>query len=572
MWNLQDVAWSCCIATTLFAGCNAKSATTGTPEVRPVDEASIARTESPIIAFTDVTKDSGIDFVYQNGSEAGNDSILESLGGGVALVDFDLDGRHDIFLPRGGGFEGARIFGLPGALYRNTGGLRFEDVSGPAGGGFPALHYSHGCFVADYDNDGFPDLLVTGYGGLQLWHNKGDGTFIERHSECGLNDKLWSSAAGWGDVDGDGCLDLYVAHYAKWSFDNHPRCNGPRPELREICSPRAFEPLPDILYRSVGDGTFVDYSAEAGLRLDGKGLGVALGDIDLDGDTDIYVANDTTDNFLYLNNGRGTFEEAAALNGVAVDDRGTPNGSMGVDFGDYNLDGLPDIWAANFEVESFALYRNDGNALFVHVSQATGITALNGLFVGFGTQFTDLDADGDEDLVVTNGHVINYPRNAPIQQLPLVLLNSGGKRFVRLDFANSYFSKPHIGRGLAVGDLDDDGDPDLVFANSQEPVALVRNDTPGNRQWLRVRLLGKQSNRDAIGAMLTLQTSQGDMMRMVKGGTSYLSHSDNRPYWGIPQGAKLNSLEIRWPNDRIQQVKDLSVNRTITVVEEMPPD
>ena len=201
-----------------------------------------------------------------------------------------------------------------------------------------------------------------------------------------------------------------------------------------------------------------------------------------------------------------------------------------------------------------------------------GITALNGLFVGFGTLFTDLDADGDEDLVVTNGHVINYPRNAPIQQLPLVLLNNNGKRFVRLNLTDSYFSTPHIGRGLAVGDLDQDGDPDLVFANNHEPAALLRNDSPENRQWLRVRLIGRQSNRDAIGSVLLLRTSQGDMMRMVKGGTSYLSHSDIRSYWGIPKGAKTYSLEVRWPSGEIKQIDNPALGQTISVVEETRPD
>lgn len=576
MYTWTSLAAWCCLVL-LCGGCRREPAglnAVPTTAVSPRENGGPGAAEQSAVSaaaaklrFTHVAESAGVAFEYQNGREAGHDSILESLGGGVALVDFDLDGRLDLFFPGGGGYEGRQTRGLPAKLFRNEADWRFRDVSTAAGGGFPTSYYSHGSFVGDYDNDGFPDVLVTGYGGLQFWRNLGDGTFVESHVEAQLLDTLWSSAAGWGDVNGDGWLDLYVAHYVNWSFDNHPFCVGPRPDLREICSPRSFEPLPDALYLNAGDGTFRDFTEEAGLRPDGKGLGVALGDIDLDSDLDIYVANDTTDNFLYLNDGAGHFQEVGALSGVAVDERGTPNGSMGVDFGDYNLDGLPDIWVANFEVESFALYRNDGNNLFLHVSQATGITALNGLFVGFGTLFHDLDRDGDEDLIVTNGHVINFPRSAPVQQLPLVLLNNEGRRFVRLNLPDPYFSAPHRGRGLALGDLDNDGDVDFAFSNNHEPAALLRNDSTDDGGWVRVRLIGRRSNREAIGAVLILKTTEGPRLRMIKGGTSYLSHSDLRPIWGLPAGARVTGLEVHWPSGQVQTIEHIRTGDTTHLLE-----
>jgi hypothetical protein len=281
-----------------------------------------------------------------------------------------------------------------------------------------------------------------------------------------------------------------------------------------------------------------------------------MADVDLDGDVDIYVANDTTDNFLYINDRSGVFKEVGGISGVAVDERGTPNGSMGVDIGDYNLDGRPDIWVANFEVESFALYRNDGNGQYLHVSRATGVTALNGLFVGFGTAFLDADLDGDEDIVVNNGHVILHPRSAPLLQEALLLVNHESKLYRRHFFpSDSYFSKVHAGRGLATGDLDADGDFDMVFTNNLESLAVLRNDTKtGGNQWLQVELIGRQTNRNAVGAILTLETSQGKQLRLVKSGVSYLSTCDRRLLWGFPKGVTPKTVSIQWPSGKTQQM------------------
>lgn len=497
----------------------------------------------------------GLAWTYRNGSEQGHSTILESLGVGVGLCDYDGDQRLDVFLPGGGRFgDSLNPEGLPSALFRNLGSGVFSAVTSQAGV-TDARRFTHGVAAADYDNDGCCDILVTGYGGLQLWRNQGDGAFQDVTEESGLSaDRLWSSSAAWGDFNGDGQLDLYVAHYVNWSPANHPVCPAPIKGEREICSPRDFLPLPDSLFLSDGQGGFRDLGSTAGVSSEGKGLGVVLGDIDLDGDLDAYVANDTTENHLYINDGRGQLTETGLAAGVATDDRGIPDGSMGVDIADFNRDGRPDLWVANYEREAFALYRNEGQGQFLHVSQLTGITALGGLFVGFGTSFFDVDLDGDEDVFVANGHVIKYPRTAPRRQLPLLLENQAG-HFVRVEFPRGeYFGEPWEARGLAAGDLDDDGDVDLAIAHVNEPTRLLLNETVSAQASLSVRLVGTQSNRNAIGAHLLLVTPEGAQLRLVKGGGSYLSQSDYRVVWAVPPHATSQRLVIHWPSGVQQQL------------------
>ncbi len=519
-----------------------------------------------VVRWNDVTRQSGIDFTYRNGREARHYSILETLGGGVALVDFDGDHRLDVYFPGGGRYQDRAILGRPGALFRNVDGARFENVTLPAEAAASA-HYSHGCQAADYNDDGFRDLLITGFDGLQLLVNQGDGTFVD--SPVRLNDRLWSTGAAWGDLNGDGWLDLYVAHYVNWSFDNDPRCPGPTPDQQDYCPPKMFEPLPDAVFWNDGQGGLLASDRrEPWLRADGKGLGVLMADANLDGRTDIYVTNDTTDNFLYLNRGDGVFEEVGVLHGVSGDETGSPDGSMGVDLGDFNRDGMPDLWVTNFEAEPFALYRNEGQGLFLHVSELTGVNTLGGLFVGFGTAFLDVDGDGWEDLAAVNGHIMDFPWAASVRQLPLLLHNQRGQSFARLAFPpDTYFSTPHAGRGLAVGDVNDDGALDLAISNNEEPAALLYNATQQKNPWLRVRLIGRQSNRDAVGARLVLHTSEGDQTRLIKGGGSYLSQSDLRLFFGVPANAKVNGLTVDWPSGQTQQVKQVTVPGDLTLIE-----
>ena len=553
---------------------------------RPSVLEPVTATVGPLLNLTDVTSRSGFEFVYDNGRAAGHRVILEVVGGGLGTFDYDGDGRWDLFCPGGGEF-GAQdeehplppsitrpsISGLPSALFRNLGDWKFVRVTEQAGIG-QAPFYTHGCSAADFNGDGFTDLLVTGYGGLQLFQNQGDGRFIEVRRRSCLLDDSWSTSAAWGDLDGDGHLDLYVTHYVDWSFaeGHNPRCADPTHDMPDICPPRRFNPLPDIVYFSNGDGTFRDVTTTAGMIVGplvcGKGLGVVTGDVDLDGDLDIYVANDTDPNFLYINQGPGLFKEVAPLHGAAYDATGKPEGSMGVDLGDFNGDCLPDIWVTNFEQESNALYRNDGRAEFRYVSLGTGIAALGGRYVGFGTALGDVDRDGDEDFVVSNGHVYNFPQIAPIKQEALVLINNHG-HFVKASFPpGGYFSTPHRGRGLAMSDFDDDGDLDFAFShNDGEPNALVSNEIANDAGWLRVRLIGTASNRDAIGAWLVLHTSAGHQVRLVKGGGSYLSQSDLRPFWGIPAGTWIKGLTVHWPKGRVQKLDAFAANQTLVVIE-----
>lgn len=545
----------------------------------PVDQSAGRSNTTSLIQLLDVSQESGLDFVYRNGEDQSQSTILESLGGGIGVVDFDLDGWADLFFPGGGTFSNEKVIGVAGELFRNVAGKKFNRVGSLAGNGFASEHYTHGAFVSDYNNDGFPDVLVSGYGGLQLWENRGDGTLEDVHQSALLLDDKWSSGAGWGDFNNDGVLDLYVAHYVNWSFANHPNCPGPVHGQRDICPPRSFEGIPDILYLGQGDGTFRDVSEEWQLRTDGsKGLGVLIADFDENGLVDAYVANDTTNNYLYSNTGAAPFQEGASLAGVAADKAGIPNGSMGLDVCDFNQNGRPDIWVTNYEREDFALYRNEGPNAFLHVSDITGLNVLGGLFVGFGTVCSDLDLDNLEDIVVNNGHVILFPTASPRKQRPVVML-SKGRRFERVVFSDdSYMHESHDGRGLVTVDFDNDGDLDLVFSNMNSPAALIRNDTllqskqnPGaatnGRHWLQVVLVGTEANRSAIGAKVTVEANGKTLCRFKKGGGSYMSTSQDEQSFGLGSVSSVDNLTVQWPSGKTTLLTDVKADQKLLIVE-----
>lgn len=532
--------------------------------------------------FDDVTAGSGLNFTYRNGNESGQLTLLESLGGGVGLIDYDRDGLLDVFLTGGGYFDGpnkTQIQGHPCKLYRNRGNWKFEDVTAAVGLTGP-WWYTHGVAVADYDNDGWPDLLVTGWGRVGLFHNE-PGTnagrrFVERTAEAGLTDSLWSTSAAWGDLNGDGYADLYVTHYVDWSFQNHPRCPGylaDRPV--DICSPKNFKGLPDVLYLNNGNGTFRDASREVGLLPDGKGLGVLIADLDEDGKPDIYVANDTTANFLYLNRG-GRFEEAGLSRGVALGGRGEPQGSMGVDAADYDASGRFSLFVTNFYLETHALYHNRGNGQFQHFSEAAGIGAIGTSFVGFGTGFVDIDRDGFEDLFIANGHISEHPAPpSEYRQRPVLLRNLGRGATGTVRFQDEsarggpYFGVKRVGRGVAFGDLDNDGRTDIVVSHTNEPVSLLRNACDNGHHWLGVTLVGKP-NPDAVGAVLTLETGGEKLVRQVKGGRSYLSAHDLRILFGLGTKQSVQRLSVRWPSGKTQTWEHLGTNRYWKLIEGEP--
>jgi hypothetical protein len=532
--------------------------------------------------FRDVTAGSGVNFTYRNGQEAGHYAILESLGGGVGLIDYDGDGLLDIFLTGGGYFDGPdkkEIKGYPNRLYRNLGNWKFQDVTREVGLDRP-LFYTHGCAVADYDGDGWPDLLVTGWGRLALFHNEPvdpshperGRKFVEVTRKAGLTDTRWSTSAAFADLDGDGYPDLYVCYYVSWSFANHPECSGYAGDVRrDICPPRRFEALAHRLYCNNRDGTFTDVSAEAGLRKDGKGLGVVVVDVNDDRKPDIYVANDTTDNFLYLNRslpGRLRFDEVGLPSGVARGESGVADGSMGVAAADYDGSGRASLWVTNYENEMHALYRNAGKGFFLFSTQLSGIAAIGRSYVGFGTAFLDVDLDGREDLVITNGHVIRHsPR---LRQKPVLLRNEGNGRFEDITRRGGpYFGKSHIGRGLAAGDLDNDGRPDLVISHLNAPAVLLRNEAPSGHHWLGVELVGRE-NRDVVGAKLVLEAGGKRQTRFAQGGGSYLSAGDRRHLLGLGTAAKIDRLTVVWPSGRTQQWDgdELEVDRYHQLTEE----
>ncbi len=517
--------------------------------------------------FQDVTATAAIDFSYRNGNQSKQYSIVEVLGGGVGVLDVELDGYMDFFLVGGGSITAEQpLQGRANGLFLYDTEQRYRDVS-VAAGITEAEYYGHGVAVGDYNGDGFEDLLVTGYGGLMLYRNQGDGTFSVATAAAELSDRQWSSSAAWGDFNGDGHLDLYVTHYVDWSWQNHPDCfaNG---KQRVVCTPLVFDGLDDSLYLSRGDGRFVDASHSAGLAPRGKGLGVTLLDFDGDQRLDIYVANDTDENFLYRNQGDGTFVEQAVMAGTAYGDGGMSDGSMGVSAFDYNGDGRPDLWVSNFENDSFALYRNDGGGGFTHVSGATGLFAIGTTHVGWGTITDDINHDGHNDIVVTNGHVLAHPPGGHQQQKPLVLI-SQGQRFELLAIdPQEYLGQRHNGRGLAKCDIDNDGDWDLGFTHVNAPFKLLRNDVATERSWIGLQLVGRSSNRDAVGAKVTMTLADGSATtRFIVGGGSYLSHSDSRLLWSVPAEAEAIQFDIAWPSGQPQRFVPPQTGRYYTVVE-----
>jgi hypothetical protein len=524
--------------------------------------------------FQDVTEPSGLRAVYRNGEEAGLLTILETLGGGVALLDYDGDGLLDVFLTGGGWFDGTSIRGHPCKLFRNLGGFRFRDVT-DAVLGPQASFYTHGAAVADYDRDGWPDLLVTGWGRLALYHNvpvderdpSRGRKFVEVSATAGLPTGLWTTSAAWGDLNGDGWPDLYLCQYVDWSLPhNHPTDCSYDGLTRDVCPPRKFRPLPHKLFHNNQGRTFTDVSREAGLRPDGRGLGVLLVDVNGDGRPDVYVANDTEDNFLYLNrsvSGRLQLEEKGSFLMVSRDGGGASTGSMGVDAADCDGRGRPWLWVTNYENEFHSLYRNDcasGKEMFAYLSGPAGITAIGRHHVGWGTGFLDVDHHGWEDLFVAHGHTLRFPLGGTHRrQRPVLLRNEAGRFHDASVRGGPYFREPHNARGAALGDLDNDGRIDLVISHQNEPAVVLRNVSRGGH-WLGVELAG-EDRRDVVGARVVLEAGGRRWTRHARGGGSYASSGDRRLVFGLGGTDRVDRVEIAWPGGSTQRWEGLEVGR-----------
>ena len=508
--------------------------------------------------FDDVTAASGVAFTYRNGEEAEHFAIIESLGGGVALFDFDGDGLLDVFIPGGGRYNGKAVLGNPCKLFRNLGKFKFEDVTGRVGldGEY---QYTHGAAAFDFDNDGHPDLLLTGYNRLVLLKNEGGKRFADVTKKAGLNDNLWSSAAAWGDLDGDGFPEVYVTHYADWGFaNNHPTDCTYDGKTRDVCQPRKFTPLPHTLYRNNRNGTFTDISEQVKLRKDGRGMGVLIADVNNDGRPDIYAANDTDDNYLYMNRGkRGeiVLDEVGLYSGVARDEKGIANGSMGLDAADYDRSGRASIVVTNYENELPALYQNRSdaaNARFTYATLASGLATIGGSYVSWGTSFFDFDHDGWEDLMIVSGHAIRFPTKIDRRQKPLLMRNQKGQFRSVTASGGAYFREVHNARGAAFGDLDNDGKIDAVVSHLNEPVAVLRNvaETDANK-WVGFELVGA-GKRDVVGARVLVETADGTEKRFQKGGASFASTNDPRHVFGLGT-AKVTKVTVHWPSGKAQE-------------------
>jgi len=534
------------------------------------------QSSNPVGKFVDTTAASGIDSQYQ-ASHTSKKYLLETMGPGVALFDYDNDGRLDIFVVNGAPLaDPMRKGAIPqksgpkywNRLYHQKKDGTFEDVTEKAG--LQGAGYGMGVAVGDYDNDGFEDLYVTAYGGNKLYHNNGDGTFTDVTEKAGVAGTGWSTSAIWVDLDNDGLLDLVVLRYLQWDFDD-VWCGEHKEGYRAYCHPDYFKPIAPLVYHNDGNGHFTEVSEKIGLGKPGKGLGVAIADYDHDGKIDLFIANDSTLEFLYHNKGDGTFEEVGLLSQVAVDGDGRTYAGMGVDFADYNNDGLPDIVVTNLANQRYALYKNDGDGIFSYATIASGLGQISMPHSGWGVRLFDFDNDGWKDLLIVQGHDLDTVEltspNLRYRE-PMILARNTGKGFVDVSAdSGSVFQQPWVARGLAIGDIDSDGRIDAVVTTNDGSLHILHNETVTSNHWLMLKLIGHQSNRDAIGAEVRMKTSAGLQVETVTTGGSYLSSSDKRAHFGLGPDTKVAGIEIRWPSGIVQTLHDVSADQILQVDE-----
>jgi hypothetical protein len=518
------------------------------------------------VTFSDVAATAGLRFTHDRGA-AGAHRLPEMIGSGIAWLDYDNDGWMDLYVVQSGPFPPAGSAKARDRLYRNRGDGTFADVTERAG--LADTSYGMGAIAADFDNDGFVDVYVTNWGGNLLLRNRGDGTFADVTAKAGVAGPRWGTSGAWGDADGDGRLDLFVAQYADDRKDKDLFCGDATTGERDYCPPIMYDPTVSVLYRNAADGTFRDVTREAGLdKAFGKALGVVFADLDLDGKQDVYVANDQMMNLLFRNLGTGRFEDISVTSGTGFGLEGQPQGGMGVDAGDLDGDGLPDLAVANYEYETNEYYRNLGSGVFEDLSVSSNFGPPTLPYVKFGLNLVDVDNDGDLDAFMANGHIYARPKRqgATAEQKPLLLWNDGRGKF-RSQGCGPVFEVALVGRGSAVADYDNDGDPDIAVSNSGGPLQLLRNDgRPG--RWVGVALKGRKSNRQGIGARLTAELPSGRKLhRLVQAGSSYLSTSDPRVLFGLGEEASIRKLTITWPSGTVQTVADLPAGKYATIEE-----
>jgi enediyne biosynthesis protein E4 len=526
------------------------------------------------VRLLDVADEAGLDLLNVSGGAA-KDFIVDANGNGAAFFDYDKDGDLDVLIVNGSTRERLASGGDPmAALYRNDGGRRFIDVT--ASSGFTRRGWGSGVCVGDIDNDEVPDVYITAFGPDALWRNTGKGSFTDVTRRAGIDDTRWGTSCAFADYDRDGDLDLYVANYVKFDEASIP-ARGTTASCRFMatdvfCGPKRLTGDADILYRNNGDGTFTDVTTAAVVTDPGYyGFGVVFTDLTDDGWPDIYVANDSVPNLLFRNKRDGTFVEEGLISGAALSGDGRPQAGMGVDAGDYNGDGLPDLLVTNFSHDYNTLYENGPAGVFTDRSYATGLAATAGPYLGWGVKLADFDNDGRLDAFIANGHV--YPEvdrhglGTRYRQHKQLFLNDGTRfRHVTKEVGGGLLIEKSS-RGAAFGDYDNDGDIDVLVINMNDRPTLLRNDTPRTRHWITLRLVGTKSNRDAIGAKVTVEAGGRRQATSIRGDGSYLSHSDLRAHFGLGEAAKVARVEIRWPSGLVQSLGALAIDQFYVVRE-----
>jgi len=519
--------------------------------------------------FADVTNSAGIQFRHNSGAYGGK-LLPETLGSGCAFLDYDGDGWQDILLINSMDWPGHKRQSSTLKLYHNNHNGTFSDVTHRAG--LDIEMYGMGVAVGDYNNDGFPDILVTCVGQNRLFRNTGKGTFIDATHTSGLGGRqAFSTSALWFDFDRDGLLDLFVCNYVKWSPEHDVFCSLDG-KHKSYCTPEAYRGETCWLFHNRGNGTFEEVTATSGIfDNSSKSLGVAMLDYDHDGWPDLLVANDTQPNKLYRNQRNGTFKDVAVEAGIAFSAEGKARAGMGVDVADFENSGNQGVAITNFDNEMIGLYRAAGNGNYQDVALPSGVGLPSKTTLGFGCVFVDLDLDGSVDLVAVNGHIddtVRNIRNVGYAQPPQLFLNNGKGSFTEVGgAAGSGFNQPKVGRGLAYGDFDRDGDSDILITTNNGPAYLFRNDNISGNRSIRFRLIGTQSDRDAIGAIVRVFHGGSTQMRMVKGGSSYLSQSEMPVTFGIGKREKIDRVVIEWPSSRTEEYKDLTAGRSYECVE-----
>lgn len=525
------------------------------------------------VRFTDVRAAAGITFRHDN-TFSDEKNYLETMGSGLGWIDYDQDGLLDLYLVQSAETSWYKpVHPLRSALYRNNGDGTFTDVTEKAGVGAAGL-YGQGVAVGDYDNDGYPDLYVTGYGRAILYHNNGNGTFTDVTAQAGVGDEgQWATSAGWFDYDKDGYLDLLVCNYINWTPKNNLYCGEHRPGYRAYCHPDNYRGLRLKLYHNNHDGTFSDVSQKSGIGVpEVKGMGLVLVDLNNDGWPDVFVVNDTWPNSLFLNKKDGTFEDVSFISGVAASEDGKYEAGMGTDAADVDGDGWFDLYVTHLDFELNRLYHNNHDGSFDDATYASGIANKAIFLSGVSAKFLDYDNDGWVDIVQANGAMLDninlFHSEVQFQEPLLMFRNVGKGKFDRVgDVLGPDFKKPIVGRGLAVADFDNDGDLDLAISVSGSYPELLRNDGGNANNWLEVMLVGTKSNRDGVGAALKLVSEGFTQFGQRKGGMSYMSAQDPRVHFGLGQRKSIDSLEITWPSGTVDKLTHVPINQVITVKE-----